>query len=372
MGDLARRDMRMAMVALFGAMAVGLTSVASLAQGVPVTVVPVVKRDVPILARNIGTVQANQLALIRSRVDGTLEEVYFSEGQDVKKGDRLALIDPRPYKAAYDQALAKKAADQAQLTGAQKDLARSRQLVTNNFTPQQTVDQRVAIVDQLMAQLQADDAAIAAAKTNLDYTVITAPFDGRMGLRQQDVGNVLRLADSTGIGLVTIAQVHPIAVVFNLPQDTLPAINAAMAKGKPVVTAYSADDKTQLGTGTLATTDNAIDATTGTIKLKALFDNADNQLWPGQFVNARLQLDVQHGAMTIPSAAVQRSQTDLFVYMIKPDNTVAVQKVEIGQDDGKTVIITKGLNEGDQVVIAGQSRLRNGAQVTATIAKPNT
>jgi multidrug efflux system membrane fusion protein len=342
------------------------------AQGgpVPVTVAAVVKRDVPIQLRNIGTVQANQMALIRSRVDGTIEQIFFAEGQEVKKGDRLALIDPRPYQAAYDQAVAKKAADAAVLVGAQKDLVRSQQLVTSNFTPQQTVDQRTAVVQQLQAQIQSDDAQIAAAKTNLDYTQITAPFDGRMGLRQLDVGNVVRLADATGVGLATIAQVHPIAVVFTLPQDALPAIQTALAAGRPQVVAYSPDEASLLARGELSTTDNAIDTATGTIKVKAMFENTDNRLWPGQFVNARLQTDMKRDALSVPSSAVQRSQTELFVYLAKPDNTVAVQKVEIGQDDGQTVIVTKGLSEGALVVVAGQSRLRNGATVTVTQAKP--
>jgi multidrug efflux system membrane fusion protein len=338
---------------------------------VPVTVVPAVRKDVPILLRNIGAVQANQTALIRSRVDGTLMQLFFQEGQEVKQGDRLALIDPAPYKALYDQTVAKKAGDAAQLASAQKDLARYTQLVNRDFASRQQLDQQQATVANLTAQLQADDAQIAAAKVNLDYTNITAPFDGVMGLRQQDVGNVVRLADSTGVGIVTIAQVHPIAVVFSLPQDALPAIRAAMAKGKPPVAAYSANDKAELAMGELATTDNTIDATTGTIKLKAIFHNLDNHLWPGQFVNARLQLGVQKAVVTVPSSTVQRSQNDLYVYVVKPDNTAVVQKVELGQDDGTTAVITKGIDEGALVVLSGQSRLRNGAAVTATQAKPN-
>lgn len=369
-----RRLLRNAAAGLVGVMAVTLLPVLSAwAQGgpVPVTVVPATKRDVPMLLRNIGAVQANQTALIRSRVDGTIREILFEEGQEVRKGDRLALIDERPYTALYALAVAKKIGDQAQLANAQKDLARYRQLATRDFAPQQQLDQQQTTVANLTALLQADDAAIAAAKVNMDYAVITAPFDGVMGLRQQDVGNVIRLADSTGIGIATIAQVHPIAVVFTLPQDTLPGIRAAMSKGKPPVVAYSSDDKALLAHGELLTFDNAIDPATGTIKLKAIFPNADNALWPGQFVNARLQLGVIKGALTVPSSTVQRSQSDLFVYVVKPDNTAAIQKVEIGQDDGQIVVITKGLEEGAQVVSAGQSRLRAGTPVVATPAKPN-
>lgn len=338
---------------------------------VPVTVVAAVRKDFPIILRNIGTVQANQVALIRTRVDGVLKQLFFQEGQEVKQGDPLALIDPAPYKAAYDQAVAKKAGDLAQFNSAQKDLARYRQLATRDFATQQQVDTQTATVANMQALQQADDAAIQAAKVNLDYTTIAAPFDGVMGLRQQDVGNVIRAADSNGIGIVTIAQVHPIAVTFNLPQDALPRIRAALASGQPPVQAFASDDKTLLANGKLATTDNTVDATTGTIKLKASFPNLDNTLWPGQFVNARLQVGVVKAALTVPSATVQRSQSNLFVYLLKPDNTVAVQVVEIGPDDGQNVVIAKGLEDGAQVVMSGQSRLRNGSVVAATVSKPN-
>lgn len=338
---------------------------------VPVTVAPATKKDVPVLLRNIGTVQGMQTALIRSRVDGTLEQVFFTEGQEVKRGDKLAQIDPRPYQAVLDQAMATKASTEAQLANARLDLARSRQLVANNYTPQQTVDTRAALVAQLEAQLRANEATISAARTNLDYTNITAPFDGRMGLRQTDPGNVVRLADAQGIGIVTITQVRPIAVLFTLAQDNLPAIQAAMGHGKLPVQAFASDDKTLLGLGELLTTDNTVDPATGTIKLKAVFANPDNKLWPGQFINARLQVEVRRGAVTVPSNAVQRSQTNLFVYAVKPDNTVTVTPVTLGPDDGQTAIITKGLEEGTPVVVAGQSRLRNGAAVTVSQAKPN-
>lgn len=344
---------------------------AAQAPAVPVTVVAAERKDFQIILRNIGSVQANQSALIRTRVDGVMKQVFFQEGQEVKQGDSLVLIDPAPYKAAFDQAVAKKVGDLAQLASAQKDLARYRQLATRDFAPQQQLDQQQATVLNLQAVLQADDATIQAAKVNLDYTNITAPFDGVMGLRQQDVGNVIRAADSNGIGIVTIAQVHPIAVTFNLPQDALPQIKRALAAGKPEVQAFSSDDKTMLASGILATTDNTVDTTTGTIKLKAIFPNLDNALWPGQFVNARLQVGLVKGALTVPSSTVQRSQNNLFVYALKPDNTVAVQVVEIGPDNGQTVVITKGLDDGAQVVISGQSRLRNGSLVAATTAKPN-
>ena len=290
---------------------------------VPVTVTVVARRDVPILLRNIGAVQAMQVALMRSRVDGTLEKVFFQEGQEVKRGEPLALIDPRPYQAALDQAMAKRAQDEAQLANARLDVARSAELVRTQSITQQVHDTRAALVRTLEATIKSDDALIALAKVNVDYATITAPFDGTVGLRLIDPGNVVRAADTTGVGIVTIAQTKPITVVFNLPQDALPAIRAGMAAGKLPVTAHSADDKLLLGTGELMTIDNTIDVTTGTIKLKARFANSDNKLWPGQFVNARLQTEMQKGAVVVPSIAVQRGPSNLFVYTVKPDNTAA-------------------------------------------------
>lgn len=338
---------------------------------VPVTTAAVTRRDVPILLRNIGSVQAFQSVLIRTRVDGTLDKILFTEGQDVKRGDPLAQIDPRPYQAALDQASARRAADEANLANAKLDLARSTDLARNQYASRQTVDTRAAAVAQLEAQLKADDAAIAAARVNLDYTTITSPFDGRVGLRQVDVGNVVRFADTSGQGIVTITQIHPIAVVFNMPQDALPNIQAAMAGGKLPVFAFSGDDKQQLSSGQLLTMDNAIDPGTGTIRMKAVFANTDNKLWPGQFINVRLQLDIQRGALMVPSVAVQRGQNGLFVYAVKPDSTVGFQRIEIGQDDGAFAVVTKGLDDGAQVVVNGMSRLQNGTRIAATPAKPN-
>ncbi len=358
-------------LAMFAVPAVAQTQTApSGPPAVPVTVTAVVRKDVPILLRNIGAVQAMQVALMRSRVDGTLEKVFFTEGQDVKRGDPLALIDPRPYQAALDQATAKRAQDEAQLANAKLDLARSVELVRTQSTPQQTLDTRAAAVRTLEATIKADDALIAAARVNLDYTTITAPFDGTMGLRLIDPGNVVRAADTTGVGIVTIAQTRPLTVVFNLPQDSLPAIRAGMAAGKLPVTAHSADDRVQLGTGELITIDNTIDTTTGTIKLKARFENTDSKLWPGQFVNARLQTEVQKGVLVVPSIAIQRGPANLFVYAVKPDNTAALTPVKLGQDDGQVAIVTSGLEEGMQVVVNGQSRLQNGARVLPTPSKP--
>ncbi|MBN8889004.1 MAG: efflux RND transporter periplasmic adaptor subunit [Rhodospirillales bacterium] len=341
------------------------------APAVPVTVATAALRDLPVELRNIGAVQANQTVLIRTRVDGTLDQVFFTEGQEVKRGDKIAQIDPRPYQATLDQAQAKRAADLAQLANARLDLGRSTQLARSQFASRQTVDTQGATVAQLEAQVKSDDASVAAAQLNLTYTTITAPFDGRLGLRQVDPGNVVRFADTSGVGIVTLSQIHPIAVLFNVPQDQVPAIQAAMAKRTLPVTAYRSDDKTRLGEGTLLTMDNAVDAASGTIRLKALFPNTDNALWPGQFVNASLLLDVRRGVLTVPSVAVQHGPGNLFVYVVKPDSTVAVQTVAVGQDDGRVAMITKGLDAGARVVVNGQSRLRQGTHVTVTEAKPN-
>jgi len=334
-----------------------------------VSVVSAVRRDVPILLRNIGSVQPYQTAAIRTRVDGTLEEVFFTEGQEVKKGELLAKIDPRPYQALLELAIARKASNEAALANAKLDLQRSNELARNNFASRQVVDTRNSQVAQLEAQLKADDATINAARVNVEYTNILAPFDGRMGLRQVDVGNVLRFADnSTAAVIATISQIRPIVVLFTLPQDTLPLIQAAMAKSALPVSAFSPDDRQELSRGELLTVDSAIDQTTGTIRLKAVFANVDTKLWPGQFVNVRLQLEVQKNVVAVPSASVQRGPSGLFVYTVKDDQTIDMARVELGQDDGTLAVVRKGLDEGARVVTAGQSRLRVGAKVT--IAQP--
>ncbi len=338
--------------------------------GVPVTVAPVVRQDVPILLRNIGTVQALQSVVIRSRVDGTLEQVFFTEGQEVKRGDRLTLIDPRPYAATLAQALAKKTYDQVQLENAKRDLARTQSLVRSDFASRQQLDTQTALVGQISATLVGDDAAIAAAQLNLEFCTITAPFDGRVGLRQVDPGNFVRASDLSPGGLVSVTQIRPIGVLFTMPQDALPRIQTAMAGGRLTVFAYTPDDSTLLGQGALLTIDNALDPATGTIKLKAVFPNKDERLWPGQFVNARLQVDVQKNVLTVPSIAVQRGQSNLYVFLLTPDSTVTVQPVEIGQDDGQSVVITKGLDDGARVAVAGMSRLENGTRVTVTQSRP--
>ena len=338
--------------------------------GVPVTVVSPVREDVPVLARAIGTVQAFQSVVVRARVDGTLDKVLFTEGQQVRPGDLLAQLDPRPYQAALDQATAKRAADDALLANARGDLVRYADLAQSQTASRQKLDLQRANVAQAEATVRGDDASISAAQLNLTFTRITAPLEGRVGLRQIDPGNYIRAADPASTGIVTITQIHPVAAIYTLPQDILPQLQQAMRQGKLQVIAYSSDDRTKLSEGELLTIDSAIDASTGTIKLKAVFANLDDNLWPGQFVNLRTRLEVRRGALTLPSAAVQRGPEGLYVFVVRPDNTAALQAVEVGQDDGHAVVVAKGLSGGERVVLAGQSRLSIGALVVASEPKP--
>jgi multidrug efflux system membrane fusion protein len=334
--------------------------------GVPVGVAPVSRADVPVILRNVGLVQAFQSVLVRARVDGTLQTVDFTEGQNVKPGDLLAVIDPRPYQAALDQALAKKRADEAQLVNARLDLARYSELAKSQFATRQSVDTQLATVAQFVANIEGDTAAIDTAQLNLSFTRVTSPIEGRAGLRMIDVGNLIHASDSAGI--VTITQIHPIALIFTLPQDTLPQVIEAMHGGTLVVTAFASDDHTELAHGTLLTVDNTIDQTTGTYKLKAVFSNLDEKLWPGQFVNARLFVRTLPGALTVPSTALQRGPRGVFVYAVNADQTVAVTAVEVVQDDGQTAVIGRGVTADMKVVVNGQSKLQNGTRVAATIA----
>ena len=324
------------------------------------------------LQRAIGTVQAFQSVIVRARVDGTLDKVLFTEGQSVKPGDVLAQLDPRPYQAILDQAVAKRAADTATLVSAKEDLVRYKDLATSQVASRQKLEQTVAVVAQGEAAIHGDDAQIAAAQLNLDFTRITSPIDGRVGLRMIDSGNYIRAADTTSPGLVDIAQIQPIALLFTLPQDSLRDVQAAMRRGKLPVVAYSSDDKVKLSEGELLTIDSTIDTTTGTIKLKAAFANKDDSLWPGQFVNVRMQTDVRRAVTTIPSSAVQRGPNGYYTFVVKPDSTVAVQVIDVVQDDGTAAVVGTGLQPGDKVVTAGQSRLTTGTKVSATDPKPAT
>lgn len=332
---------------------------------VPVTVTKVQHEDVPLWLRGIGTVQALNSVLVRPRVDGTLMQVPVTEGQLVKQGAVLAVIDPRPYQSVLDQAIAKKSQDESQLSNAKRDLARYMSLAKQDFASHQQVDTQQSEVERFTATLKGDDATVEAAQLNLSYCYVTAPFDGRVGLRMMDPGNLVH-ANDTG-GIMTVMQVHPIAVVFTVPQRNLPDIVSAMIKGTLPVTAWSNDEQQELARGTLLTPDNAIDTATGTIRMKATFENQADKLWPGQFVEARLLLRTDQQVLAVPAQAVQRGQTEAYVYVVKPDSTVQRQAVQ-AEDRGKVMIITKGLDSGQTIVLDGQSRLENGTLVAGKMA----
>lgn len=335
------------------------------APAVPVTTVKATHQDVPVSLSGLGMVQALNTVLVRARVDGTLQQFPVTEGQMVTKGTLLAIIDPRPFRAVLDQALAKKAQDEAQLVNAKLDLQRYSSLANKDFASRQQLDTQVALVNRTTATLKGDDAAIESAQLNLGFCFISAPFDGRIGLRKIDPGNLVHATDPGGI--VTITQVHPITVMFTLPQADLPAIVTAMGQGTLPVAARSSDTKLVLAHGTLLTPDNAIDASTGTFRLKATFPNENDKLWPGQFVEAETLLRTDRGAVTLPTEAVQHGPDGLYVYMVKPDATVQRQAIQ-AVNRGPVMVVTAGLDAGQVVVLDGQSRLDNGVHVTATPA----
>ncbi len=343
---------------------------------VPVTIVKVQRRDVPEYARGIGTVQAYRSVLVRARVDGTLDNVAFREGQEVKAGDLLAEIDPRPYAATLAQVRAKRASDVAQLDNAKRDLVRYANLQRTNYASRQQLDTQQALVEQDTANVQGDDASIDSAALNLSFCRITAPIGGVVGLRLVDIGNLIHATDTGGI--VSLTQVHPISVVFTLPQQQLPALRESMTRQQakdgtqtqsfdqrvPLpVTAVTSEDNKLLSQGHLLTPNNSIDTTTGTISLKAEFANTDNKLWPGQFVAAKLQLAVAHGALILPPAAVQHGPDGLFVYVVKSDDTVTRQVVRVGYQDEAAALITDGLQGNETVVLSGQLRIQEGTKI---------
>jgi multidrug efflux system membrane fusion protein len=330
----------------------------------PVTTVQATRRDVPIYTTGIGTVQAYRDVLLRARVDGTLDRIEFTEGQDVHPGDVLAEIDPRPYAALLAQAQAKRAADQAQLQNARLDLSRYAALARTNFASRQQLDTQQASVNQTQANLQGDDAAIASAALNLSFCTIRSPIEGVVGLRLVDIGNLVHATDTTGI--VTITQVQPISLVFTLPEGQLPAVRDAMAQGKPQVLALTSDGGRTLSEGTLLTPSNSIDASTGTIALKATFANADRKLWPGQFVAARLRLGTDRSAVVVPQAAIQHGPDGLYVFVVKPDRTAAKQAVTTGYEGEGQVVVASGLQGAENVIVAGQVRVQAGDKVAPT------
>jgi multidrug efflux system membrane fusion protein len=338
------------------------------APAVPVTTVAVARKTVPITLRGVGTAQPIASVTVHSRVDGQLDSVGFTEGQDVKAGQVLARIDPRSYQAQLAQVVAQKAKDAAQLANARADLARYEMLIKEDATTQQTLDTQKALVNQLQAALQTDGAQINYAQVQLNYTTITAPISGRVGARLVDPGNIVHAADTTG--LVVINQIDPIAVQFTLPESSFQAVNRALrtTPGQLQVTAITHDTQELLGTGRLVLLNNQIDTTTGTVALKAHFPNAEHKLWPGQSVDARITLGDRSDVLVVPAAVVQRSQDGYFAYVVDADSKAQPRPVEVvDTNDGQTVI-GKGLAEGERVVLDGQYRLRPGARVTE--AKP--
>jgi membrane fusion protein, multidrug efflux system len=324
------------------------------------------RRDVPLYLEGLGNVQAFYTAKITARVDGELQRIGFVEGQLVKKGDLLAQIDPRPMQAALDQATGMLAKDAAQLESAKRDLARYQVLAPQNLTSKQVLDSQQALVSQLQAQLQVDQAAIDNARTQLAYASITAPFSGRTGIRLVDPGNIVHAADTTGIVVVT--QIQPIAVVFTLPEDALPQVNQALAAGSVTVAALSRDDRTALDSGTLTLVDNEIDPATGTVRLKATFANSRNALWPGQFVNVRVLLQQRHDVVTLPTSAVERGPEGLFAYVVRADSTVEARPIKTAEDSDGITVVTDGLQSGERIVTSNQYRLQPGAPVRALAA----
>jgi multidrug efflux system membrane fusion protein len=329
---------------------------------VPVLAVEARRADVPIYLDGVGTTKALNTVTVRSQVDGKLIKVSYREGQDVEKGYVLAEIDPTLYQAQYDQAVAKKAQDEALLANARIDLERYTRLAQTNAGPRQQADTQKALVAQYEALVKLDQAAIENAQALLGYTKIVAPLAGRTGIRQVDEGNIVHASDTTGI--VVITQIRPISVMFSLPQQLLGRINAAAAQGTLAVEALGSDNKTVVDRGKLVVVDNQIDQTTGTVKLKAEFPNPDLQLWPGQFINVRLLIETLRQVVVVPTAAVQRGPSGTFVYIVKPDNTVTARPVTVSQQDDTQSVVTAGLEPPERIVTTGFSRLTEGGAIT--------
>jgi multidrug efflux system membrane fusion protein len=334
---------------------------------VRVSVALAARQDVPVYVSGLGTVQASFTIGIHSQVEGIMQEVLFTEGQHVKKGDVLARIDLRLFQAALDQAKAKRMQDIALLGSAEKDLARSKTLVMQSVATQQLVDQQQARVDQLKASIAADEAAIETAQTQVDYTAIKSPSDGRIGVRLVDPGNLVHAADARSIATVVLTQ--PAAVMFTLPMQVLDDLRDAMARGPVEVTAFDQNNRRLLSTGTLLLIDNIIDQATATLRLKAMFANADERLWPGEFVNAHVLLATRKNVIAVPTTAVQRGAQGLFAWIVGDDNKAVPRKIELGPVSGDLTVITSGLNDGDRVVTDGQYKLQVDATVAIVTAK---
>lgn len=334
---------------------------------VPVKIAAVEKADFPVYLTGLGIVQGFNTVVVRTRVDGQINRIAFKEGQFVKEGDTLVEIDPRPFQAALDQAKAKKAQDEASLANASLDLQRYTKL--GEFATRQQTDTQRSTVAQLTAQIQADTALIANAQTQLDYATVKAPISGVAGLRQVDVGNIVNSATQTGI--VTIAQIEPIAVIFTAPEDQLPDIKAALAASPPATIALSTDGKRVLSSGTLSLINNQVDTSSGTVKLKAIFDNRDHALWPGQSVSTRLLVATLKDATVVPDDAVQHGTDGLYAYAVTSDNKAELRKIKVGRSiDGRTVI-DDGLKPGERVITAGVYKVQPGSLVSTAVASSN-
>lgn len=335
----------------------------------PVPIVADVARrgDMPVFLNGLGSVLAFNTVTVRTRVDGEVMKVAYQEGQFVKQGDLLVDIDPRPFQVQLEQAEAQLAHDEALLANAHLDLNRYQILAKQDAIPKQQLDTQDATVRQYDATIKTDRAAIDNAKLQLVYAHITSPLTGRIGLRLVDQGNIVHATDTTGLAVIT--QLQPIAVIFNIAEDSLPLIARKMAAGETFpVYAYDRELKTRIASGTLLTIDNQIDQTTGTVKFKAVFENKDLSLFPNQFVNARLLLDTKHGATLVPTAAVQRSPNSTFVYVVKSDNTVEVRDITVGTVEGDTAQVEKGVEPGEKVVIDGIDKLQQGSKVNVRMA----
>jgi multidrug efflux system membrane fusion protein len=337
-------------------------------QAIPVTAGTVIAQDVPVFLHGIGTVQAYNSVSIKSRVDGQIIKINFKEGEEVKAGDPLFQVDPRPYEAALEQAQAARQKDEAQLAGAKLDLQRYEKLLGTGYQTRQSYDNQTALVAQLQAAIKGDEAQINTAKLNLSYADIRSPIDGRLGAKLVDVGNLVHANDSTA--LVMITEVMPIFVSFTLPQEKLDDLRENQKKKALPVLAYSADGNKKLAEGKLTLIDNAIDQTTGTIHLKARFDNEDERLWPGEFVHLRVIQTTLGGVATVPSQTVQEGRDGHYAYIIKPDNTVERRSVDLASIQDGMAVVTKGLTPGERVVVDGQYRLTDGARVKPEDANP--
>jgi multidrug efflux system membrane fusion protein len=331
---------------------------------VRVTVAPVEKTDFPVYFTGLGTVQGFNTVVVRTRIDGQIDKIAFQEGQLVNQGDLLAEIDPRPFQAALDQAKAKKDQDEANLANANLDLQRFTKL--GEFATRQQTDTQRSTVQQLTAQIAADTAAISNAQTQLDYTQVKAPISGVAGLRQVDLGNIVNASTQTGI--VTIAQIEPIAVIFTAPEEQLPYINEAQAIKPLKVIAITTDGKKPLADGALSVVNNQVDTTSGTIRLKAVFDNKNHALWPGQSVSTRLLVNTLKDATVIPDDAVQHGNDGLYAYIVNSDNKAELRKIKVSQSiDGRSVV-TDGLSPGQQVITTGQYKVQPGTLVGTAVA----